>query len=537
MAWKSAMFPPTIFAVQPKFMKMKLGQSCFLLAAAFVSVVTSAEAQSWWNQPAGGSWNVAQNWFQVQPNGTGASAIFNNAAGPFNPAQTGNRTVTVDAPQVIGSITFNNDGANSFTMSLTTGANGTLAFDETGSGPANIFVPAWAGTGNNSISAPIFLADSLLATVNHTNSSSAAGALNLTAGISGPGGFTKQGDGLATLGTGAKLYTGPTILSGGRMRISLAAHPTATSGLTINSNAQLTLISAGSYAFGSNAIHLNGAGATTGPFAAFPGAIRPDTSLVIGISNAVVLDSDTVIHVQGTSGSIAFSNTISGPGKLTLTAPSHDANLGSLNIVSNNTYSGGTVVHGGTIVLGGSFTHGTASSLGSGNVTVESANSTFAGATARLQIQSGVLDGIANTGTLSLAGGKMPGVADDGYIILEAFVNETVAGLFLGGVSQPYGAYGSTTSGATYQYDEYFSGPGILTVAPPPPTLTIVRSVPNIIVSWPTNDTGFTLQQTPALSSTTNVWTNVTNSVVVMGTNNAVTFASPSSNSFFRLVK
>jgi autotransporter-associated beta strand protein len=507
---------------------------CFL--SAFWSAAASVNAQSWWNQPAGGSWNVAQNWYQVQPNGTGASAILNNAAGPFNPAQTANRTVTVDAPQVVGSITFNNDGANAFTMSLTTGANGTLAFDETGIGPAAIAVPAAVGTGNNTISAPMFLADSLVATVNNITASSAAGALNLTATISGPGGFTKQGDGLATFGTGAKLYTGPTILSGGRMRVSFAAHPTATAGLTINSNAQLTLISAGSFAFGSNAMHLNGAGPTNGPFAAFPGAIRPDTGLAIGISNAVVIDSDTVIHVQGASGSLTFSNTISGPGKMTLTAPPHDANLGSLVIVNNNTYSGGTVVHGGTVVVVGALTHNTGASLGTGNVTVESANATFAGAAAKLVIQEGIRNAIADTATLTLAGGKVAGVADDGFVELQNNVNEVVAGLVLGGVAQPPGTYGSTASSATFKNDEYFQGPGIITVAEPAPVLKIARSTSNVVISWPTNATGFTLQQTPVLVNGTNNWTNVTN-VVVSGTNNTVTINSPSGNSFLRLAE
>ena len=51
---------------------------------------------------------------------------------------------------------------------------------------------------------------------------------SLTATIGGTGGFTKNGDGLATFGTGTKTYAGPTVLNGGRMRISNAAMPSNT---------------------------------------------------------------------------------------------------------------------------------------------------------------------------------------------------------------------------------------------------------------------------------------------------------------------
>lgn len=508
-------------------------------ATALFCQALSTQAETW-NLAGGGSWNNSANWNPVGiPNAIGARATFNNAASVLNPAQSANRTVTADAAQTVGSINFNNDAANTFTMSITAGASGSLIFDETGAGPATINVSAVVGTGNNTISAPITLTDSLVATVNNITASSAAGALNLTATMSGPGGFTKQGDGLATFGTGTKTYGGATILNGGRMRISVTAQPSATASFTINAGAQLTPISAGNYILGSGPLNLNGVGATTGPFAAFPGAIRPDTSLALSISNPVVLQSDSLIHVQGTGGSITLLNAVSGPGRLTLTAPSHDANLGALALSGTNTYSGGTVVHGGRVVLLGSGTHGVQVSLGSGNVIVESAHATFAGSSSRLVIETGVLDGIADTATLTLAGGNVAGVADDGCVELQLGVNEVVAGLVLGGVAQGLGTYGSTASSAAVKNDEYFSGPGIITVAVPAvrPALKIVRSAPDVIISWPTNATGFVLQETATLLTNNTVWADVTNSVVVSGTNNTVTLNASSGNDFFRLRK
>src|SRR5436190_7275628 len=208
-----------------------------LLTVSFGLATAAVQGQTW-NLPAGGSWNTAANWNPAGvPNGIGASATLNGAASGSNPAQTGNRSVTMDAAITVGSIVFNND-LSTFTDSLTTGTGGSLIFDAVGSGPATMTTMG-TGTGNNTISAPITLTDSLLANVNNTSASSAAGSLNLTATIGGAGGFTKNGDGLATFGTGAKTYTGATILNGGRTRISNVAQPSATSSFTVNSGGQV----------------------------------------------------------------------------------------------------------------------------------------------------------------------------------------------------------------------------------------------------------------------------------------------------------
>ncbi len=304
------------------------------LAAGFLVTIAppAARAQFTWNLPTGGSWNTGSNWNPAlgATKRCRAGVTINNAASGSNPAQTVNRTITLDGAQTVGSITFNNDAANAFTNSLTTGSGGSLTFDATGTGPATIDVNGLTGaTGNNTISAAMTLNDTLVATVNNVTASSAAGALNLTATIGGVGGFTKRGDGLATFGTGNKTDQGATILEGGRMRISAAAQPSATSSFTINAGAQLTLITVGAYTFGSGALNLNGSGATSGPFAIFPGAIRNDTNLAVTITNAVVLQSNTLLHVEGSAtGSITLTGIVSGPGSLTLTAPNSSANQG-----------------------------------------------------------------------------------------------------------------------------------------------------------------------------------------------------------------
>lgn len=109
------------------------------MAAALFLPIRAAYAASIWNLPAGGSWNTAANWNPATvPNAVGDNATFNNAASGSNPAQTGNRTVTLDGAKTIGSLNLNADAANAFTNTISTGTGGPLTFDETGSGPATI---------------------------------------------------------------------------------------------------------------------------------------------------------------------------------------------------------------------------------------------------------------------------------------------------------------------------------------------------------------------------------------------------------------
>ena len=68
-----------------------------------------------------------------------------------------------------------------------------------------------------------------------------------------------------------------------------------------------------------------------------------------------------------------------------------------------------------------------------------------------------------------IAGGGTAATADVGYLNLGSGVNETVAGLFLNGLAQADGTYGSLASAAAFKSDEYFAGTGILTVAVPEP--------------------------------------------------------------------
>jgi autotransporter-associated beta strand protein len=449
------------------------------IAAAITLCLADVAAAETWNLPAGGSWNTAANWNPAAvPNAIDASAIFNGAATGSNPAQTGNRTVTLDGTKTVGSILFNND-LSTFTNTVSTGTGGPLVFDAAGAGPATINVPAAVGTGNNTISVAMTLTDSLVATVDNITATSGAGALNLTGTMSGAGGFTKLGDGTATFGTGAKSYAGATNINGGRLRMSNAAQASGTSSFTIGNGGQVSFITAGSFTLGSGPLNLNGEGPTSGPTAIFPGALRPDrfnAATAYTVTNNVELQSNSLIHVQANVGfdhSLTMSGNVGGIGQLQYTAANTgDASLGRLILTgAQNTFSGGTLIRGGTLEARGAMT-----SLGTGDVTVLS-GSLLPASTAISKLLINVADGnaISDAALLSLAGGKTAGAADDGF--LELLTNETVGALMLAGVSQGPGTYGSTSSGATFQNDEFFAGAGVLTVVPEPSAFVLVLTM------------------------------------------------------------
>ncbi len=68
----------------------------------------------------------------------------------------------------------------------------------------------------------------------------------------------------------------------------------------------------------------------------------------------------------------------------------------------------------------------------------------------------------------------------------------------------------------------------------PPPRLTIIRSGANVILTWPTDAAGFTLQSTTNLVSPA-VWSSVSSGPVVVNGQNAVTNSVSGTQKFYRL--
>jgi hypothetical protein len=87
----------------------------------------------------------------------------------------------------------------------------------------------------------------------------------------------------------------------------------------------------------------------------------------------------------------------------------------------------------------------------------------------------------------------------------------------------------SSVAGASYSL-------GGTLYASPLPVLAIIRSGANVVLTWPTNDAGFTLESTTNLA-TSAVWSTNLRSPVVVNTNNVVTNAISGTRKFYRLIQ
>jgi fibronectin-binding autotransporter adhesin len=420
--------------------------SPFARAAATNSTATYTNA-------AGSSWITGSNWSSNPDYPSGA-----NAAAIFTDILTANRAVTLDAAITLNSLSV--DNSSGFTNSIGNGTGGSLVWDGTS--------PTFTVTGNATssavpltVSATTTLNKMLTLDVGPTSSTSVAGTFNYTGSMSGSGGLIKNGDGTLSIGTGARTYTGETIVNAGRFRVSVAASPKNSSKVTVNNGGQIVFSTAGAITLGAGSVYLNGTGNGT-----FPAAIRADQP-GMSITNPIVLQSDASISVIHTANSLTLPGVISGPGRLEMgTMPGDRNDQGTLTLQAANTYTGGTLVTQGKMIVSG-----TAATLGTGNVTVDGVTAGGNGSTAGgiLEIATGVTNAIDDAASVILTGGgPAAGTADGGSMALDAGVNEVVNGLVLGGTPQAFGTYGSTASAATFKNDDYFSGTGILTVAPVP---------------------------------------------------------------------
>lgn len=173
--------------------------------------------------------------------------------------------------------------------------------------------------------------------------------------------------------------------------------------------------------------------------------------------------AEGMVWIQGNASSPnAIGAAITGTGGLTVSGNP----VALLILTGANDYSGRTTVSSGILQVGNATI---ASRLGTTG-DVEVAN----GAILRIT-NAADGDAIADSASVYLDQYGLAGLAGmNGVLDLGAGINETVAGLYLGGVAQVPGTYGSTGSGAAYVDDTFFSGSGMLTVVPEPGSLGVL---------------------------------------------------------------
>jgi autotransporter-associated beta strand protein len=156
----------------------------------------------------------------------------------------------------------------------------------------------------------------------------------------------------------------------------------------------------------------------------------------------LTLVNNLVANVSASGDALTLGGPISGAGQSLTKSGAGTLNLGSINS------------YGATSVTAGTLHVDSAGSLGSGAVAISS------GATLDLAGNSAIND----SAFLQL----------DGTATLNFVGSETVGRLYLNGVEQLGGTYGSTASGAQFQNDSFFSGTGTLTVVPEPASLSVL---------------------------------------------------------------
>jgi autotransporter-associated beta strand protein len=292
---------------------LRFSSSSILPLYAISSPITIGSA---WAAAVSGSWSKAGNWTGAVPNASGAVAV-------INVSTTTALTVTVDAPQTLGTLFLGNSGAAGVGYTLSGAGSNTLTLNNSGNG-ATITVT----NGTHAINAPVLLADNLMVTSGGTTSwalsfGTAASITDNGAGYS----LTMSGTGGTLILSGTNTYGGGTKVTAGILTfLKTAAQPS--SGTTTVA-----------------------AGATLGLGVATYGApyySRSDVdNLFAGTMPNVSNDPNSNVGIDTKAGNFAYASNIPTTTRgLTKLGPN------TLTLTGSNSYTGPTTVSGGTLQLG-----------------------------------------------------------------------------------------------------------------------------------------------------------------------------------------
>ena len=407
-----------------------------------------------------------------------------------------------------GSLSTNSDGATPQAGLILSGNTlyGTAAYGGN-SGKGTVFKVNTNGTGFTNVHN--FTAVSGPNSTNSDGANPSAGLVlsgNILYGTAAHGGTNGTGTVFAvnTDSTGITNLHSFTALSGSNYTNSDGAYPLA--GLILSGNTLYgTAYRGGSYGWGTVfRINTDGSGFTNlhsftavlGPLYTNSDGVYPQAGLIL---------SGNILYGTASQGGSLGNGTVFAINTNGMVF----TNLHSFTAFSgfNNTNSDGASPVAG-LILSGNTLYGSAEYGGTnGYGTVFKVNTDGSGFT--------------NLHSFTATSGSYPPTNSDGVY--------PQAGLILSGNI----LYGTGSQGGNWGNGTVFSLT-LGSVSAPAPTLTIFPSGANVILTWPTNVTGFTLRSTTNLVSTT-VWSNVSPAAAIVNTNNAVTNAISGKQNFYRL--
>ncbi len=284
----------TLSVVQESIYRMYLSTTTLSMVTATVPT---------WAAAVSGSWSNVGNWIGGVPGTIGAGAVFNAPTATV-------LTITVNAPQTLGTLLLGDSAAAGAGYTLTGTGSNTLTLNNSGNG-ATIVVP----NGTHAVNLPIVLNDNL--TISNNASLTLGGAI--ANGSNGPMGITLSGSGRLTL-VGGNTYSGKTTVSGGTLTL---ANPLSLQDSTVNVTA------GGALSFA--------AGVTSPSLGGLTGGVN------IGLATAA---SQPVMLSVGQNGqSTTYVGVLSGGGGLT------KQGSGVLTLTGAQGYTGPTVINGGVLKL------------------------------------------------------------------------------------------------------------------------------------------------------------------------------------------
>ncbi len=251
------------------------------------------------------------------------------------------------------------------------------------------------------------------------------------------------------------------------------------------------------------------------------------TAATVTISSGITANNkvyDRTTTATLSSNSVLLSGIVSGD-TLTLDTNGYVANFAGAGVGSGIavTVSGLTLAGASNADYTLTQPAGLAANITAATVTISSgitANSKVYDRTtaATLASNSVVLSGIVSGDTLTLdTNGYVANFASAG---VGSGIAVTVSGLTLAGASNA---------------DYTLTQPAGLAANITAPSLTIVTSLTNVIVSWPANASAFVLNKTASLTLPI-TWTQVTTGISIVGTNNTITNNAGAGNQYYSLI-